>query len=308
MFKKLQQITIEDQYSRKNVRSKVAKEVAIQEAISLAPMTDAVNDYLHNHEYYRSKQERVDHVKETVETEDIISELLIILLPLTGPQTIQSIATRLGNIFKFVDVFDAVKTASEIMAVCAIADDVFTLIAAKSSDTGSIMVESNYELDEHVMQYIADTKYLPPMICIPQRIKSNRDCGYLTLEESIILGSNNHHNLKQSIDTLNLVNSVKLSLDTYILDNFEETMHFKEPAKSYLAGVQRETNFTRLVISSKKVYQDLLEQGNEFYFTNKYDKRGRMYTQGYHVNIQSTEFKKSIINLHKQEVIEGVPA
>ena len=50
MFKKLQQITIEDQYSRKNVRSKVVKEVAMQEAISLAPMTDAVNDYLHNHE------------------------------------------------------------------------------------------------------------------------------------------------------------------------------------------------------------------------------------------------------------------
>ena len=43
-----------------------------------------------------------------------------------------------------------------------------------------------------------------------------------------------------------------------------------------------------------------------FYFTWKYDKRGRIYSQGYHVNIQSTSFKKSLINLHNKLVVTGV--
>jgi DNA-directed RNA polymerase len=44
-----------------------------------------------------------------------------------------------------------------------------------------------------------------------------------------------------------------------------------------------------------------------FHLTHKVDKRGRIYSQGYHVNTQGAAFKKAMIELAKEELIEGVP-
>ena len=64
------------------------------------------------------------------------------------------------------------------------------------------------------------------------------------------------------------------------------------------------SNFLRLIISSRKVYQELLSYGNSFYLNWRFDKRGRMYSQGHEVNIQSTSYKKALINLTKREIIK----
>jgi DNA-directed RNA polymerase len=43
--------------------------------------------------------------------------------------------------------------------------------------------------------------------------------------------------------------------------------------------------------------------GNEFYLTHRYDKRGRCYAQGYHVNPQGNDWNKAVIELAEKEVV-----
>ena len=40
------------------------------------------------------------------------------------------------------------------------------------------------------------------------------------------------------------------------------------------------------------------------FITHKFDKRGRIYSQGYHVHIQGTSYKKAILELHNKEMVE----
>jgi DNA-directed RNA polymerase len=43
--------------------------------------------------------------------------------------------------------------------------------------------------------------------------------------------------------------------------------------------------------------------GNRFYMTHKYDKRGRTYSQGYHINPQGNDWNKAVIEFADKEVI-----
>jgi hypothetical protein len=47
-----------------------------------------------------------------------------------------------------------------------------------------------------------------------------------------------------------------------------------------------------------------LQEGNEFCLTHKYDKRGRIYCQGYPVNYQGALWNKAVIQLAAKEIVE----
>jgi len=161
------------------------------------------------------------------------------------------------------------------------------------------MVKANFSLEEKTKQFIANTKYLPPMLVPPREITSNRSCGYLTKTESVILGKMNHHDKPLALDVLNISNNIALSLDRSML-------RFHEKSKKPLDSLEKIDNHRRMVNSSKVVYKELIEQGNKFFLTWRPDKRGRVYSQGYHVNLQSTSYKKALINLHEKHLITGV--
>ena len=45
---------------------------------------------------------------------------------------------------------------------------------------------------------------------------------------------------------------------------------------------------------------------HKFWLQNKVDKRGRIYTSGYHLNPQGSSFKKAMLNLKKKEIVTGL--
>ena len=49
----------------------------------------------------------------------------------------------------------------------------------------------------------------------------------------------------------------------------------------------------------------LLDNGGEFYLTHKFDYRGRCYDVGYYINSQGDDYQKYLIQLSKEEVING---
>ena len=287
---RLEQIVIEDKYSRHNVLDHLKK--GIPEEVHIQGCK-AIWDYYVDDSYYESKQRRVGRLVGIVFSE-ILMEVLATILACDGPQTIQSICGRVQGKLGQEDVFDGVKTAAELIAVLEPLG-LYQIIPARDSAIGSIMVESLVELNEETQQYLSNVKYLPPMICAPMAVTSNRESGYLTKDESVIL-KDNHHNEKLGLDAINMASSVELSLD-------EDMLRHEELPTTELDTVEKRRNFERMCISSREVYKDVMKAGNKFWFTWKFDKRGRMYCMGYHINIQGTEYKKALISLANKEVI-----
>ena len=301
----LEQIIIEDKYSRKNIRAKIMKDIEKSDSelhqLIVKGMFQIQHYYDELDTYWGSKQNRVRQLmRSNVSLEDIVIDILTMVLPVSGAQPIQGVVGQLAEHLDYDELFDGIQTAAELVAVVCYSD-LYDIIPASDSDTGSLMIQSNFTLEEDTLQYIVGTKYLPPLVCKPMLIEHNGQSGYYTKEESIILGRGNHHKMKQGLDAINIANAVPLTLDRSML-------RFKEVSKQPLDTKEKLNQHRRLVNSSKVVYKELLESGNKFFFNWKGDKRGRLYSQGYHVNIQSTSFKKAIINLHEKHTIEGVPA
>lgn len=299
-IKKLTQIIWEDEFSRKEIRKRVRAKLEANQLFT-EELENSVNNVVKHFEqnhifWYQSKKQRWFLLRcMDITIDDLVLEMLLSIF-LTGNTTIQTIVGSMIQYFEYKDPFDSAKTASEMLAVIGIKSKLFALVPAHLTESGSIEVHPQYELDCDLKQYIANTMYLPPMLSKPKHIRENYDYDYYNTKSSKILGKGNHHEERIALDVLNIMNSIKLSLDVYMLG-------FDEKPNSELDTFKKIGQFNRMAKSSKKVYDMLLEQGNQFYNTHKYDKRGRLYSQGYHVHIQSTDYKKSLISLANKEIV-----
>jgi len=303
-IERLEQICIEDTYNRDQIRDLVHSDIKdsdIQDRIQTA--SDALYAYFDKEYSYDSKNVRLDAVlaQDGFSIDKLIEEIMIIVIPEEKPVQIQAMAGKLAPFFKFENIWDGIKTAAEVLVV-ACESDIYDIIPASNTSSGSIEVKSNFVLSPETRDKIDVMQYLPPLVCKPGKIYRNYQSAYLTKEDSIILGKGNHHEEKQALDAINIANSVALSLDEEIL-KIEEPLKFKKPAESLASESERIKSMQRLINSSKRVYQQMLDVGNKFFLSWKFDKRGRMYSMGYHVNIQSTEYKKALINLANKQVI-----
>lgn len=165
------------------------------------------------------------------------------------------------------------------------------------SQQGKYYVKSFLELSKELKQHITETKYLPPMVCLPQEIMHNRSSAYYTKKSSLILGSKyNHHYMPLNLAVLNLFNKVPFS----IRENFVRTVE-ELPEKQLKGDDLRE--FMRMKKASIEIAALMVKSGNKFYFEHKPCKRGRVYAQGYHLNPQGSSFKKAVLKLAIKEMI-----
>lgn len=294
---RLEQVCMEDLYSRKQTEEFILKDAQTGLDDNILIALDCMYEYFDTTYGYESKNTRLNNYFENNEfdLEKLLNKMLIAILPHTTPVSIQTIIGKLSPYLNYENPWDGVKTASELIIVVT-KSDLYDVIPAKYSNSGGIEVVSNFTLEEHTLQKIENMKYLPPMICKPDKITRNYQSAYLTKNESVILGKGNHHNKYIALDAINIANSIELSLDKWVLTQ-------KEKSKKPLDTTEKKDNFNRMVTSSKAVYNEIYHSGNKFYFEWKYDKRGRMYSTGYHINIQSTEYKKALINLANPQII-----
>jgi DNA-directed RNA polymerase len=291
-IKRVEQWTIEDEYSRANVRKHVKE--ALEEMLDSTHICvihrEIENRVLEYYEadYYESKGKRVNHLQNRT-VESIALDIMISVIPVTRKSPIQSIATRLAKQLDFDDVFDGVRTASELLGACA-------KTGLYQVWLNPITLQCNVPMPAELINYINKTQYLNPSICEPAPWVNNTNGGYLSICQSVILGKHNHHNKKQALGALNIAQEVEWELDDYMV-NFIEKPKNKCITQQQIDGHIRQTN------GAIDVYQDLMDQGNSFYFVWRFDFRGRMYTQGYFVNLQSTDYKKSILNFKNKQVI-----
>ena len=292
------QLAIEDQYSRKHIDGYIR--TAIQDSpVMQAQMVHGVQliqEYM-SKLYYPSKNVRIAQLA-NMDIPQLVMDIFVGIAYCTKEELFTSVTAQMASRLKFNDKKAAITTVAELIAVLC-ATDAFDI--TKVDKFASLVIVSRLELSKELLMFIENSSYLPPMVCLPMELENNYSSGYLTHNDSLILGSGNHHDGDICLDVLNTLNRVALKLDTDFLSTVEEepTFELDTPDK-----VNQWMNFKK---QSYKFYLLIAQYGNKFYLNHKVDKRGRLYSQGYFINTQGTSFKKACIELAKQELVTGVP-
>jgi hypothetical protein len=136
-------------------------------------------------------------------------------------------------------------------------------------------------------------------------VKTNRETGYYLSKNSLILRKN-HHEGDICLDHINRVNDIKFTINydtAHMVRNQWRNIDKPKEGESRADFQRRLKAFEKYDRSSKEVIEKLLQYGNEFWLTHKYDKRGRVYCQGYHINYQGAPWNKAVIELADREVV-----
>lgn len=295
LLKIVQQELVEAQYSKKHIDRKVKEWLleAHQDKINLG--VNLVKEYL-NKSYYTSKNTRVAQIK-GMDLPSLVLDIYVGLAYCVTAELFTSMTAQMAGKLKFNDKPDAIKTVAELVAVLCFTD-VFDIF--KPVGSISLHIKFNLEIPSELLIFIQNTAYLPPMLCEPNEVTHNYTSGYLTHDDSMVLGRGNNHDGDLCLDVINKMNRVCLKLDTQFLSTLTETPTF------ILDDQEKIDQWDKFIKQSYSFYLMLATHDNEFYLTHKVDKRGRIYAQGYHLNTQGTAFKKAMIELANEEIVEGV--
>lgn len=247
--------------------------------------------------YYESKMARIAQLQ-GMDIEQLVIDIFVGVAYCQREELFTSVTAQLAGRLGFNDQAHAITTVAEMVAVLCLTD-AFDIL--KANRMASLSVISRIPLSAELVEFIENSQYLPPMVCEPIELQSNYDSGYLTHKDSLILGSGNHHDGDLCLDVLNTMNRVVLQLDTQFLSRIEEMPTFD------LDSQDKIDQWKRFKRQSYEFYSLIANQGNRFHLTHKVDKRGRIYCLGYHISTQGTAFKKAMIELAHEELIEGVP-
>lgn len=317
MSRALQEMN-EKRYCRKHIDPKIRAwfdgDKDIQGAIEKG--VELLETYRSTTYSYDSKNARVASLA-SIDLAKLVSAVFVGIAYLTRPELMTSVVSQLAGRLNWDDKPAAITTMAEILAVLT---DTDAFDITKPSKYDSLYIESLFVVPEDIAEFITRTEYLPPMIHEPEELVHNMSNGHLTFNDSLILGKGNHHDGDICLDVLNLVNKTKFSLNLEFLCKVEEdtsevtveslmdkALRAGKPINKTDAAarlVQYQENWEHFKEQSYEFYHLMESQGNVFYLTNKPDKRGRLYSQGYHISPQGTSFKKASLDLANKELIE----
>lgn len=282
------------QHIDRYIRNEITSNPSIQEKIC-----QGVTLLAHwvSQEFYASKQRRLAQLK-NLDFEALVVDIFVGIAYCQTPELFVSVTSQLAGRLGFDDKQDSIKTVAEVVAILC-ATDAYDIV--QEGAHSSYFIQSRLPLSAELVDSVARAGYVPPMVCEPADVTNNFESPYLTFNECQILGKGNSHSGDICLDVINTQNKVALSLDMYFLTTVSE-----EP-KQALDTAEKLHLWKSFVKQSQEVYIMLLKQGNCFWLTNKVDKRGRLYAQGYHVTTQGSPYKKAMIELADKEVINGVP-
>jgi hypothetical protein len=156
------------------------------------------------------------------------------------------------------------------------------------------------ELNDQLNMY----QYPMPMVVPPRELVENMQSAYLTVTNSVLL-KDTHHEDDVCLDHLNRCNQVKYSINMNVVQfvrNQWKNMDKPKEGESAQEFEKRKRAFDKYDKSSREVIKRLTDITDVFYLTHRYDKRGRTYCQGYHVNYQGSPWNKACVEFTTKEV------
>lgn len=178
-----------------------------------------------------------------------------------------------------------------------IANDILTLIELDILDANENgYLYSNYEPDESEKKLIQQMQYPLPMVTEPKKLNYNYDSPYETYNKHVVMGDSiNKHNDDVNLDHLNKLNKISLCINQKIFHHVTNT--WKKNSNKQRKALDFFTQKENDVVSA------IFIAGNKFYFSHGYDKRGRTYARGYHINYMGNQYQKSLIEFSIKEFI-----
>lgn len=151
-----------------------------------------------------------------------------------------------------------------------------------------------WEIPAEVQQELDLYQYPMPMVVEPEKVTNNQHDGHYYINGPIILGKGNSTNEDVNLDVINYVNKTKLHID---LDTAEHcTVQWNKPIDT----TAKQHSYDKYVNTAKAMCKAFAN--NDIYLTHKYDKRGRIYCQGYYISYQGTDWNKAVLELSNKEV------
>lgn len=293
---------IETMYNRNQKRELIRHELkSSPEIYELVNKTVSIAEEWKRMEFFDSKNKRLEILDEDI-FENFYLDLLGVLTQRKMAQYTEIVGSVRGHI-RNMDDKAAIRTAGELISL-AVLNDLIVLIPATRNT--SMQLVSRISLEERTEALIKQYQYLPPMVVPPRKVKTNSDSGYLTIGWDSLILKGNHHEEDICLDHINRSNSVALSLDTRVIRNIRDNRkHLDAPKEneSIEEYEKRVQSFLKMEKDSMRVFAMLVNHGNRFYLTHKYDKRGRTYCQGHHTSYQGSTYRKAIIELADKEIV-----
>lgn len=207
-----------------------------------------------------------------------------------------------------IEVNTSVKTIMDCVVI--LTDHNF--IDVEIDDRDRLYIKTLIELTEEEVDKLDELQYKIPMIVPPlptNQKGNNKGSGYYTKgSDSLIL--NNEHQYDIDSTVLDRLNSIPFTINTDLMKTIRN--HWKcmeeldEEGKPDI-NIETGQNFDRYEKGVFKTSAILINHGNQFYFTNKYDKRGRVYCSGYHVSFQGNSYAKAQLEFsNKQHITEEI--
>lgn len=160
-----------------------------------------------------------------------------------------------------------------------------------------------YDIDAQVQKEIDTYQYPLPLVVKPKKVKTNKDTGYYLGNGSIIL-KNNHHDEDVNLEHINRMNSIHLRLNVDVLAHVKNRWKYidkPKPNETLQEFKKRQKAFDKYNETSTEVIEGILINDEGFYLTHKYDKRGRIYCQGYHCSYQGNDYNKACVEFYDGE-------
>ena len=174
--------------------------------------------------------------------------------------------------------------------------------------TATSMFIVKFDVSQEIQTMLDRYQYPLPMVSKPKPIKKNNDSGYETIKNPVILNGSPYFKDKDlCLDHLNRANSVALSLDTEVAYSAEGKLlkAVRKPGESFIDFKRRSRQSEVFYSTTVDVMDYLLQFSNTMYLTHRYDRRGRCYASGYHVNTQGDDYRKAVIQFANKEKVDS---
>jgi DNA-directed RNA polymerase len=220
---------------------------------------------------YESKDIRIAKVEANL---DDIPLWVLLSIASNSDETLQTCSARLGSFLEDETIL-AIKTGAELLSIC---DGLGYVIERPVYGQGNtFMVHCKLDRLSEVLSLQALEFYPMPEVSIPDCPKSNAQ---------VLLGHReNRHENTLNMSVLSILGSVGYRLTPIA------TMVEPKPD-----GVRAE-DWDNYLEQCEIVKSELANK--PFYFKWAYDKRGRVYSKGYHINIQANEYHKACLSFSK---------
>ena len=167
---------------------------------------------------------------------------------------------------------------------------------------------TQFTLEDKVQAELDAFQYPLPMVIEPKKITRNCSTGYCNWNTSLVLKRKKYiHNADLNRDHINRVNKIAWELDMDTARTIKAKCKDIDKCKDGETEDEfnkRKKAWQKYCKTTMKVMDLLVSTGNTLFLTHAYDKRGRIYCRGYHVNYQGMSWNKAVLQFKNKEFLK----